>query len=198
MRRLLNIATTISLLMCLVTVVCWARSYSRSDYVAYARQFETELRTTPDRSMGRTDHFLGSERGAVHLERTTSPPPADFAWSPPEVPPGLRAGSEPLAVRDRLAEFHDLGHRCGKFGFIVHETPAPTWRAAFVPPHTRTALVVPHWFAAALFATAPVRWINRRRLKRGFARGLCPTCGYDLRATPERCPECGAVARAAA
>ena len=51
-------------------------------------------------------------------------------------------------------------------------------------------IAVPFWFLLLLTLVTPlVRW----RLSGPHAAGLCRDCGYDLRATPERCPECGAV-----
>lgn len=53
---------------------------------------------------------------------------------------------------------------------------------------------VPTWFAVpVLLAPLGVLTIGRRRRRRCVRAGGCPCCGYDVRATPDRCPECGAV-----
>jgi hypothetical protein len=59
-------------------------------------------------------------------------------------------------------------------------------------PVAFTSIAIPCWSLASLLALVPTiaairGWYKRRRLQPGF----CPSCGYDMRATPERCPECG-------
>ncbi len=50
----------------------------------------------------------------------------------------------------------------------------------------------PFWFLCALTALPPVL-MGTRRIRRRSRREMCfcPVCNYDLRATPDRCPECG-------
>ena len=73
-------------------------------------------------------------------------------------------------------------------GSAVCSTQVSYW---FVP----LAGLITLWALLALPAlrdiAARVRFSKR---KQRLMQGLCPTCGYDLRATPVRCPECGNIA----
>ncbi|HEX8915942.1 MAG TPA: hypothetical protein VF796_26580 [Humisphaera sp.] len=72
-----------------------------------------------------------------------------------------------------------------------------------VSPYSRGStweFMVPYWLPLLAGAVLAWRWwAGRRRARRDARAGVvaCGRCGYDLRATPGRCPECGAVSTVA-
>jgi hypothetical protein len=55
-------------------------------------------------------------------------------------------------------------------------------------------ITIPVWMLLALASIVPVSVLSRSLLRRWLiGHNRCLTCGYDLRATPDRCPECGTI-----
>ena len=165
-RRLFTLCSFASLLLCVAVCVLWARSYFGEDAlwaVGPGRNWELS-------SGGGELRFTASDTMVGWLPQR----PARWAYS-------RRPDLMPLVSLMYLPDGFWARH-----GF-AWERPGP-W------PHLLVA-AVPHWFvvAASLLVPAAFTLVRRRRRRRATVGGLCPVCGYDLRATPERCPECGTV-----
>jgi hypothetical protein len=88
----------------------------------------------------------------------------------------------------------------GGFAWVVFRLHllAPSTQPVWIETYSNTSPVlwsvaVPSWLPILLFSILPAAQVLARYRRSQLARraGLCRFCGYDLRATPARCPECG-------
>ncbi len=97
------------------------------------------------------------------------------------------AFAEPPWVVGEAAGVFDRGaeRQASKWGFSLTR-PDPAVKGSGV------AARVPLWSVAALCCILPlVRLRSILRVARRRRSGRCAGCGYDLRHSPDRCPECG-------
>jgi hypothetical protein len=169
--RLFTLLSVLSLVLCVATCVLWVRSYFVDDWVGrvhFSPGIDSEDHHVWVRSSGGVLELVG---GGDPVENFRA---VRWEWRrwPVDGAHRILRGDEPPALSA-------IG--------IAWERQRPlttgevTWGA-------RIRTVWPATFSL-LAGTGVLVPVLRRRLR--HKAGRCSSCGYDLRASPDRCPECG-------
>ena len=179
-RPLLNLLTTLSLLLCVATVVLWVRSSMRpATWVLSKGPYRAVL----VRSAGGT-----LQAGRQSVAAIGGGPGAGVTFDLSE--PGSVGYRTPGSMGSFANGWYEPQGRLWSAGWTDVTTDAGRYRLRW------NRVRLPYALLAAVTATLPAARGTARAWRRNRADArrrlhLCPACGYDLRATPGRCPECG-------
>ena len=157
-----RILTILSLLLMLAAITLWVRSHWIEDFVAYNRKGIGSLAAWS--RDGRLSFWRDRYEEALVLRQR---------------PVGWEYETNPMKKPGRWPDGNP-----GRLGFVFERDSRGQ--------DLYRALAIPWWAVAGLFALPPALYLwgwSKRRVERRL--GLCAVCGYDLRASSGRCPECG-------
>jgi hypothetical protein len=166
-RRLFTLLSALSLVLCLATCAEWVRSLWRCDLVNWGGQESSAI--------------VASAGNSVLFMRLETPPLArGFGFT--------TKGEFALSIWNICLVSGRTSCEWEMPGIVYFEVKKPVGVAA---------AMVDYWLIVVTLAIFPACW-TLIRLRQNLKRRRCPTpvcpaCGYDLRATPDRCPECGTV-----
>ena len=163
-RRLLNLVIVLSLVLFLSTVAAWVASSSRAHVIDWGGDASAVT--------------AGVFRGGCFV---------GWAWWGASERRGAGFRYRSLAASELPRRFDPVsGYATTRrfAGFGLGSTRAPQ--------SGTTMVALPLWpFVLLSLAPPTAGWRARHRRLRRMRTERCPACGYDLRATPGRCPECG-------
>ena len=160
-RHLFTLCSATSLLLCAALCVLWVRSNWEAD--VFARSVTVPDPASSGLHVLREDS-VESEDGTVRWTRALRPPP----------------DPTPIQREVELMWFPLLSSR-------VSPQPSFAWESQ--PGYL--LIIVPHWALVLGTLPLPAAYLWSASRRRRWPVGHCRHCGYDLRASPERCPECG-------
>jgi hypothetical protein len=198
-----GVATVLSLVLFLASLAGWVAS----------RWYSFEVtRTAPAGRVQQSQRMVtfglaSGQEGVWWCRVTDVRAPAAAGQRPPPPPPPVswearasrsRGGiswSDPMFAPFLKGVWRRWGFMHGTFDDPL--AGLNSWEGR--PSYSTTELfIVPWWALLAAFGPLPLGRglvaLARRRRRLRVSAGRCAKCGYDLRATPQRCPECGAAA----
>jgi hypothetical protein len=187
--RWFNLLSNLSLLLCLASAALWIHSYFATDAINFG---QPKLQAySPDNHLNA--HTIRTFRGRigycfqdVYLYENLIRDPQGVPYAPDF--PGIHSypGSHIWLDTELIKRMNGWQHA----GFEYHSAVF----GSSTKEINGLAIIMPLWPIVLLAALLPLirlrRWL---RLRRHSFAGCCTMCGYDLRATPDRCPECGAI-----
>jgi hypothetical protein len=169
-RRLFNVPIALSFLLSVLTARFWLRSYDAGDCIRwYSSPRSLEIMSSKG--------LLEIGAGTLVSKKHTPAPGWYVSFWP----------FHPGEDRGLLADLR-TGTTFG-FRYVRWRTNTPDLVIDC------RSITFPYWlptlFLTLATALGVFDWRRSQAKKFGGAGGRCAGCGYDLRATPDRCPECG-------
>jgi len=198
MRRVLfDLSAVASVGVCIAAVIISVRTYARPVRYENRHRWITQTRSMSSRALSAESNSGGLEL-SLHIGDTGPPPIFNghkfeyhafngTTWTTPKREYPTFALPLPASSYQFAAGHSFISYERWGFGFAyrVADDADGSW--------TRdVACFFPFGAVEALLMMIPLRCaaVNVQRRKRRRS-GLCLFCGYDIRASPDRCPECG-------
>jgi hypothetical protein len=168
-RRLLSLLTLLSASFCVAAAMMWVRSHRTRDCLSASGAHRA---WALESDAGRLSVVINWYEAPKPLPGWQFARHEEVYWDPTLIPAAW-------------AGFGFEGRRV--IGLPSVASREPRW--------TLGALTVPYWALIGISLPAPLLTLTRSTYGASRRRqGRCAVCGYDLRATPDRCPECGTAA----